>query len=279
MSEANAPAAEAPRRAGWLGPLRLPAGLGRHLLAAADRLADRLGPWHRWLVVGAAVGTLPLLCDVLLGWRGNAPITALALAPLLLAAAARDLPGRGLAAVAVALACHSVLAIFLAAHDPDCLAAVLPDGPDYWSRSQAWITTGTSREYDVGWWLPAHLQLLGVMVPLTYISLGLIPLAEALYQIDLMNFYVGRLLAHSQSPAVALAVGWHPWSLCRGAGYLVLTFELTSLSLSRLAGVRLATSRARRWRWCVGLGFVALDGIIKFTCLESVRQVLAANLR
>jgi hypothetical protein len=67
--------------------------------------------------------------------------------------------------------------------------------------------------------------------------------------------------------------------VCRAAGYLVLTFEVISLSLSRLAGAPLSTARARRWRWCIGLGFLALDGAVKFLCLEPVRQVLAANLR
>jgi hypothetical protein len=259
--------------------LRLPGGLGGHLLAAATGLADRLGPAYRWLLVGAAAGTVPLLCDVRLGWRVGSLVSALVLSPVLLAAVSRNLPGRGLAAVATAFVCHSALAIGLAAHDPDRLAAALPQGPEYWSRSLDWITTGTSREYDVSWWLPAHLQLLAAMVALTYTSLGLIPLWQGLYEVDLMNFYVGRLLAHSQSPAVALAVGWHPWSVCRGVGYLVLTYEITSLSLSRLAGVPLASGRARRWRWGVGLGFLATDAVVKFTCLEPIRQVLAANLR
>jgi hypothetical protein len=117
------------------------------------------------------------------------------------------------------------------------------------------------------------------MVAFTYTSLGLIPFWQGLYEVDLMNFYVGRLVAGSQSPALALAVGWHPWSLCRGAGYLVLTYEVASLSLARLVGERLSTPGARRKRWLVGLGLLVLDGGIKFLCLEPVRQVLAGNLR
>jgi hypothetical protein len=267
------------RRPGWLGPVRLPGWVGRRVLAAADDLAARLGPAYRWLLAGALVGAAPLLLDYALGWSANRVLTALLLAPVLLAAAARDLTARGLGAVTTAFAAHSALAIALAAADPDGLAPVVRDGAGYWERSREWIVTGDSEEYDLGWWLPAHFILLAVMVAFTYTSLGLVPVGWGLYEVDLMNFYVGRLLAHSESPLVCLAVGWHPWSLCRGVGYLLLTYEVTSLSLARLAGVSLSAPRARRWRLGVGLTFLLLDGVVKYTCLEGVRQVLAANLR
>jgi hypothetical protein len=282
MSASTAPAPnELPvtRRPGWIGPLRLPELVGRHLLAAATRLSEWLGAWHWWLLAAALVGTLPLLVDYGLGSATNALVTGLLVAPLLLAAVAGKQPGKGMAVLVVAIGCHSVLAIFLAAYAPDRLAAALPQGPGYWQCSRDWITTGVSPEYDVSWWLPAHVQLFVVMVALTYTSLGLIPLWQGLREVDLMNFYVGQLVAHSQSPAMALAVGWHPWSLCRGAGYVLLTFEVTSLSLSRLAGVPLSSRRARWWRWGLGLGFLTLDAVIKYTCLEPVRQFLAATLR
>jgi hypothetical protein len=267
------------RRPGWLGPVRLPDWLGRRVLGAARDLGGRLGPGYRWLLVGALIGVGPLGVDYGLGWSVNPLVTALLLTPVLLAGAACDAPVRGLGAVVAAFAAHSALAIVLARADPEGLARVLKEGPAYWERSQKWIATGVSREYDVAWWLPAHLQLLAAMVVLTYTSLGLIPLWQGLYEVDLMNFYVGRLLAHSQSPGVCVALGWHPWSLCRAAGYLLLTYEVTSLSLARLAGAKLSSPAARRWRWGVGLAFLGLDAGIKYTCLEGVRQMLAGNLR
>jgi hypothetical protein len=266
-------------RPGWLGPLRLPDWMGARVLAAARDLGGRLGPTHRWLLAGVLIGAGPLWLDYRLGWSVNPLVTALLLTPLLLAGAALDSPVRGLGAVAAAFAAHSVVVIALAQADPEGLARVLKEGPSYWERSHAWITTGASREYDVAWWLPAHLQLLAAMVALTYTSLGLLPLWQGLYEVDLMNFYVGRLLAGSESPALSLALGWHPWSLCRAAGYLLLTYEVTSLSLARLAGVRLSSPSARRWRWGVGLAFLMLDAAVKYTCLEGVRQALAGNLR
>jgi hypothetical protein len=181
--------------------------------------------------------------------------------------------------VGVAFAAHSVLVIGLAALDPVGLAVIFPDGEAYWEQSREWIVSGASREYQPGWWLPAHFQLLAAMAAFTYTSLGLISLWQGFHEVDLMNFYVGALLAHSRHPGVALTVGWHPWSVCRGLGYLVLTFEVASFSLQRLTGVPLSPT-GRRWRrWLAGLALLLLDGLLKYTLLEPVRQVLAANLR
>lgn len=115
------------------------------------------------------------------------------------------------------------------------------------------------------------------MVVWCYLSLGFVPLAQGLYELDLMNVYVGRLLGSSE-PGPGLLFAWHPWSLCRGIGFLFLTFELTSLSFARLTGVQLSRSQRRWFRWQLGLGFLCLDGVIKYFCLEPVRRILAAHL-
>src|SRR5262249_10273726 len=135
-----------------------------------------------------------------------------------------------------------------------------------------------SREYDPGWWLPAHVQLLAGMVLFCYTSLGLIPLWQGLYEVDLMNFYVGRLIAHSHAPGLALAVGWPPWSLGRGVGYLFLTYEVTAWSFTGLTGAPPSRPSGRRWRWGLGLAFLGLDVLLKAFFLEDVRRLLAGNL-
>jgi hypothetical protein len=123
------------------------------------------------------------------------------------------------------------------------------------------------------------LQLCAAVVLLGYTSLGFVPLWQGMYEVDLMNFYVGRLLAGSENPAIALLLGWHPWSLCRGIGYLWIVFEVASISLERMAGVPLSTRRRRATRWALGLGFLVLDGAIKLALLDVVREALAENLR
>jgi hypothetical protein len=231
-----------------------------------------------WLLSGAVIGAAPLLADYLLGWRVNHGLSALLLLPLLVAAVARDAVALGLGALAASFGTHAVLAITLVVHDPAGMALMFPEGEAYWGQSRDWLLTGTSREYSPGWWLPAHGQLLAVSTCSTYTSLGWVPLWQGFHEVDLMNHYVGRLVVHSRSPGVALAVGWHPWSVCRGVGYLFITFEVVSISLQRLTGRALSTAARRRNRWAVGLTLLVLDGLLKFFWLEPARQILAANL-
>jgi hypothetical protein len=262
----------------WLGPLRPPRAVARRTLFYAHALAERLGAFPVWLLAGICIGTFPPLIGYVTGLPGDHVVSALLLTPVLVAAAARDAAARALGAIGTAFLAHSALAMALVAHDPGRMDALFPEGAAYWEQSRAWIVTGISREYSLAWWLPAHVQLLGAMVLFTYTSLGLVPLWQGMHEVDLMNFYVGHLLAESHDPWVALAVGWHPWSLCRGLGYLLITFEVTNLSLGRLTGVPLSTPMRRWRRWLAGITLLLLDGVLKFVLLEPVRRTLAANL-
>lgn len=266
------------RSSAWLWPIRISPPLQRQTLRAARRLAARLGRWPGWLLAGLLIGGLPCFGEYVSGWPGARLITAVLLTPVLVAAVVEDALGRGVAAIAAALAVHSALVIALAAQQPDAIPAGLADADAYWRESHTWITTGVSREYELSWWLPAHAQGLGGVTLFTYLSLGLTTFWQGLYEMDLMNFYVGQLVARSESPGLALLLGWHPWSVCRGIGYLFITFEVASLSCQRLTGTPLSTQGRRRARWLAGLTLLGLDCVLKFVLLEPIRLALAANL-
>jgi hypothetical protein len=247
-------------------------------LRAAYALGDRLGFGPAWCAAGALAGALPLVLGYLVGRPEPGMATAWLLTPLLAAAVARDWFGRGFGLITTAFLAHNAVAIALVAADPAGMAPVLVDGAGYWEKSRAWIETGVCPEYDVSWWLPAHAQLLVLMVLHTYLSLGLVTFWQGLHEVDLMNYYVGALAAHSKNPWLAIVLGWHPWSVCRGIGYLFLTYEVASFSLARLTATSLSPPRRRAARWALGLGFLVLDGLIKYHCLEPVRRQLAGNL-
>lgn len=267
-----------PSRPYWLWPYRPSSAIARRTLRVARQLGERIGPCYRWWLLGLVLGPLPIGLDLATGVPMSRITTALLLAPLFVAAVALNSMARGLGVVAAVFLGHSLSMILLAALAPGWIVDCFPPGFEYWEKSRAWIVTGISPEYDLSWWLPAQVQLLGAVAVFTYTSLGFLTFWQGLYEVDLMNVYVGHLLAHSRVPWLALACGWHPWSLCRGLGYLVLTFEIVSLSLSRLTGVTLATRRERGGRLLVGLGFLVADGLIKYFFLDSVRQTLAGNL-
>lgn len=232
-----------------------------------------------WLPVAILVGALPVALSAPFGTNLHQPITALLLFALFLSALRSERVGACVAVVGVVYAAHSAVAIGLSAAYPELMDPCLPGGADYWALQERWIRTGVNDEYLVSNWLPFHLQLLVAVVILGYLSLGMIVFYQGFYEVDLMNYYVGQLLAHSESAPVALALGWHPWSLTRGIGYSLLALVVAQASLSRLSGVRLGTPRQKRWLWGLGLGFFALDCLLKLTVLDGVRAGLAANLR
>jgi hypothetical protein len=266
------------RRPAWFGVWRFPGWIARPVFQSVDRLGSQLGPLPVWIALGTAIGGLPVLGDYFWQWPTAWVITPVMATVLLLAAVASDSMARGLGALAGVFLAHNAVAIALVARDPDGMARILPGGEAYWRQSHEWIVTGFSPEYDLSWWVPAHFQLLGAMIVFTYSSLGLVTLCQGSYEVDLMNFYVGELIAHSHNPWLAVALGWHPWSVCRGVGYLFLTYEIASLSFEHITGTRLSSRRRRVARWSAGLGFLLIDGIVKFFFLDTVRGLLASNL-
>jgi hypothetical protein len=268
---------------GWIGPLEAPVAWRRH----AWRMAGLTTSWlegPRWWLAAACAGTVPLLLAFGLAASGgpalaaHQPISAVVLFFLLLAAVRGERPVRGTGALAVGFAAHSAAAIGLTLLDPASAASILPDGEAYWRAQEAWITTGADPEYDPANWVPAHLQLLVGIVALSFVSFGLVALMQGMYEVDLMNCYVGHLLARSDAPSVSLALGWHPWSVLRGLCYVVLVYEVASWSLSRFTGRPLADPAARRRRWALALALFAADGLVKITLLEPVRAGLAAHI-
>jgi len=232
----------------------------------------------RWPLAGALVGCVPLAVGFALGTAFHQVLSAFGGLLLLLAAARQGRTKVGIAAVAWAFVSHSILAILLSRFWPTRAAACFPEGATYWVKQLHWIVSGHDPEYVMANWLPAHFQLLGAMVLFTYVSLGLATMLQGFYEVDLMNYYVGRLLASSDGSPLSLLLGWHPWSVLRGVCYTVLMFEVASWSLSRLTGRELSTVAARRWRWGIAGVFFALDCIVKLGATEAVRSTLAAHL-
>jgi hypothetical protein len=264
--------------AGWLGPWNFPRGWSAAWLDGFRSLEAWLAPWPRWLGLGLLLGAVPVLADYALQTRLNHPLTALAALPLLLASVSRDRAHPGLTCVVLTYLVHAAVVITLAYHDPGRLAVALPDGEAYWRETVTWLRTGEPGVYEAGNWVPYHFGLAAVVPVLSYLTLGFLPLVQGLFQTDLMNFYVGQYLAHAKGPGAGMLFAWHPWSVCRGVGMLFLVYEFTSLSLARLTGQRLSTP-GRRWtRVGLGVGFLLLDGVIKWSGSEAVRRVLSAGL-
>lgn len=217
---------------------------------------------------------LPLALAVALPGGVQQTATAVAVFLPMLAAVRAQRPVVAVLGVGIAFAAHSLLAIVLAAKWPDVAARLMPDGPGYWQAQQQWIASGQDPEYEPGHWLPHHGQLLLGMLLLGFVSLGLLPLVQGVYEVDLMNYYVGNLLAAADEPVRAALFGWHPWSICRGVCFAFVVHEVASLALQWLTGRPLASARGRRWRLLLVFVFFAADCGLKYCMIGVVRDNL-----
>ena len=232
----------------------------------------------RWLPSAVLVGGLPVAIAMVFRSSSHQLVTAIALMLLCLGLSWRDAWWTGVATIGIAFATHCGVAILLAYSHPAAAAEMLPDGADYWQKQQSWICTGVDVEYELSAWVPAHAQLLVGSTVFSFTSLGAVTFYHGMYEVDLMNYYTGQLLSHSRNRPWALVLGWHVWSVLRGLGYTIVSFELASLALQLFSQRQLVSWTRRGWRFALGLLFLLSDGIAKATLMETVRLQLFENL-
>lgn len=195
---------------------------------------------------------------------------------MVLAAVRHESRVQAMALLCVIFAAHSATVIGLTVTAPEETAELIGFGEKYWQESRDWIVSGENPEYELSSWVPAHLiALFGVPVA-SYVSLGSVLFINGLHQVDMMNVYVGNLIRNSQNPLIALGLGWHPWSMMRGIGFLLLGSEAIRFSLERM--LQQPAARRRLQVIAIGVGFLVLDALLKLTIMESVRGVLFDNL-
>ncbi len=260
----------------WLGPLRVPRRTARSLDRALETLSGALA--GRDLLLALLIGSVPLALSYALGWPGHQALCAILMLGPFLALVRRDEVVRACGFVAAVFGAHSLLAIALAALDPAGVAPLMPGGNAYWEKNLHWIRTGVDVEYDLAEWVPAQIQLALAIGLFAYVSAGVVPFYEGFYEVDLMNFYNGRLLAASDSAVISLALGWHLWSLARAVGYAMLVYELTSVSLGRILGRSLSPPADRRRRWALAAAFLLMDVAFKIVLMGPVQVLLNRNL-
>lgn len=259
----------------WLIPVPVSAR------AAANKLslwAKEVFRGWRWIPAAIASGTIPFLISWQTGIPGHQILSAILLMLICIGLVRDDAWVRGLAAIALMFAAHSVLVIGVARFDPGA-GALLPGAEQYWRAQIDWIQTGKDPEHELRNWVPAHAQHLAGTVAFTYTSLGLLTFYRGLIEVDLMNYYNAQLLNHSVNKSLSLAYGWHIWSLLRGIGYVFIAFETISFSLQRLTCRLFAAWKIRRWRWLAGLAFLLADGVVKALLTPAIREQLFSNLK
>ena len=92
------------------------------------RLGARLGPLPVWIILGAAIGAIPLLGDYCTQIPMGRVVTPVMATVLLLAAVASDSTARGVGALAAAFLAHNAVAIALVSCDQIGMAKIMSGG-------------------------------------------------------------------------------------------------------------------------------------------------------
>ncbi|MFO0976157.1 MAG: hypothetical protein U0996_07135 [Planctomycetaceae bacterium] len=260
------------RQGNWLRCL-----IARRVRWMETHLQPFVSGW-RWVFFSLFAGFVPCLVAVIFQSTWHQPITAFLLTLLVIPLAGANRWREGLATIVLVFASHSVIAIAAACLDPGYAGPTFPGGPEYWDRQRLWIETGTDEEYRVRDWAPEHALLLAGTTVVSFTSFGGLTFHHGLHEVDLMNFYNGQLISFSKNGFVALALGWHLWSILRGVGYTLLSFQLVALAVQFLA-MKLVCSRAEHIRHILyGLAFLLLDAGVKSVMTSWVQQRLLDNL-
>lgn len=248
------------------------------LATLAEKLVIGWAPqWIAWpLTILATLA--PLAIAFPLGSPHHQIISAGLIAWGLLGFVASDRWLAGISWLGCAFLFHCITAVLLTVNFPDHCQLLFPGANEYWAKQEAWITTGKDPEYELTAWLSAHVQLILGSSLFSLTSLGVTTFVQGLFEVDLMNYYVGRLILRSDSTWIAVSRGWHTWSILRGLGFLFLTFEIVSLGYWMFTGTNSSSAKLRIIRSSIGIGFLIADGVCKYLILDSVRQELFANL-
>lgn len=260
------------RQGSWLRCL-----IARRVRSMETHLQSLVLGW-RWVFLSLFTGVVPCAVAVIFQSTWHQPITAFLLTLLIIPLAGSNRWHAGIATIVLVFASHSAVAITAAGLDPGYAGPTFPGGPQYWDRQRLWIETGTDEEYRVRDWAPEHALLLAGTTVVSFTSFGGLTFHHGLHEVDLMNFYNGQLIRNSSNGFMALALGWHLWSILRGVGYTLLSFQLVALAVQVLA-MKSVCPRAEHIRHILyGLAFLLMDAGVKSVMTSWVQQRLLENL-
>ena len=240
------------------------------------RIGLSVSGWPAICAASVVGGVLPPVIALVTnqGVRVSGSLTVLLVVPLLCSFAVQGRVLAGASLLAATFAAHCAFCIAVSCFMPEIAAATFDGGQAYLEHSLAWIQTGTKPEFEYQGWLSAQiLQAVGV-AGLGLTSFGVLPVYQGVYECDLMNFYVGRLLSQSTAPMVTLSLGWHPWSICRGIGLLLLLHEAVAIAVAVFIGRIAPAPRGALLRLSIACCFLAADVVLKALAMPLVQRCL-----
>jgi hypothetical protein len=201
-----------------------------------------------------------------LGFASGQPLLfpLLCMAPAWPLMAARLLAGERRKAVTGMLAWAGTLAVtsvVLCLAAPDQARAVVWHGPEYAGEMFRWLATGEGAESRPSLFLPEHARHLLLFAALSLATASLASIFFGTLLLNYMAYYVARVIAAAGGAPLAVAMAWHPWSILRVAGFVVIGVVLAEPLLRRIRGAGPAPPGAGRWLVAAGTALVLDAGV------------------
>lgn len=241
-------------------------------------ISDRPIALFAWPIIALIIGVFPITVGYAIGSTFHQILMGLLLMPLFWLCVFHDRLTTAIFFVVVTVASHSAVVIMLSACDPTGASKALSGSQPYWEETLQWLTTGDSYRYQTANWLPEHLRLYCTVCVSSFLTLGVFPFLIGIEQVDLMNFYVGRLAAQSDGIFNPLAFGWHPWSLQRGLSYIILVFVTTSWALQRVTKQEITRPTRHVMRLAISMVLAFADVLTKMWLAPVIRHILYVGL-
>lgn len=107
-------------------------------------------------------------------------------------------------------------------------------GAAYRAEMFGWVLTGRGAESTPSQFLPQHAKDTALFTGFAVTTGGLLAMPMGAALMNYMGHYVGALAAASRSPALTMALGWHPWAVIRVMSFVILGVLLSMPVLSKL---------------------------------------------
>ena len=107
-------------------------------------------------------------------------------------------------------------------------------GAAYRAEMFGWVLTGRGAESTPSQFLPQHVKDTALFTGFAVTTGGVLAMPMGAALMNYMGHYVGALAAASRSPALTMALGWHPWAVIRVISFVILGVLLSMPVLSKL---------------------------------------------
>lgn len=128
----------------------------------------------------------------------------------------------------------SISGLILMYFFPDQADRVILKGISYWEEMRPWLEGQASKEGSWQKFIPEHLLHTVIVGVSSLISAGSLALIFGTILVNYMNFYVSKLMLAADFPILLAFVGWHPWSVIRVIGFIILGCACAAPMVSKI---------------------------------------------